>query len=93
MNDCNGNLYKNFFLFFTNFWVNFRWIIESNTGLPCFFFTSLFYWSRKPAQLQRSQTIRFKTRTNRDLATCVSRANSCLFYFELPLAPCYFTLF
>lgn len=48
MNDCYGNLYKNFFLFFTNFWVNFRWIIESNTGLPCFFVTSLFIGLENP---------------------------------------------
>ena len=48
---------------------NFQLSVEYNPGFLWFCFISLCNWSRKLASL--SQPIRCKTKTNRDLVTCV----------------------
>ena len=48
---------------------NFQLSVEYNPGLLWFYFISLCNWSRKLVSL--SQPIRCKTKTNRDLVTCV----------------------
>ena len=48
---------------------NFQLSVEYNPGLLWFYFIFLCNWSRKLASL--SQPIRCKTKTNRDLVTCV----------------------
>ena len=48
---------------------NFQFSVEYNPGLLWFCFISLCNWFRKLLSL--SQPIRCKTKTNRDLVTCV----------------------